>query len=73
MGMLTPSGLHLARNGSDSVTVEMAGEYAIATLREIRLFEEGVHHFQIRLRGQPVVAVQIPVWTLGRAALAGVQ
>ena len=51
----------------------MKGEYALATLREISLMEEGVHRFQIRLRGQPVVSVQIPVLTMGRAAYAGVQ
>jgi len=73
VGMVTPSGKHLARTGSEHVAVQMAGEYALATLRDIPLIEEGVHRFQIRLRGQPVVSVQIPVLTMGRAAFAGVQ
>src|SRR5262245_17404457 len=73
VGMVTPSGKHLARTGSEHVVVEMAGEYALATLRDIPLMEEGVHRFQIKLRGQPVVSVQIPVLTMGRAAFAGVQ
>jgi len=51
--MVSPSGKHLARTGSEHVIVEMKGEYALATLREISLMEEGVHRFQIRLRGQP--------------------
>ena len=48
--MVSPSGKHLARTGSEHVIVEMKGEYALATLREISLMEEGVHRFQIRLR-----------------------
>jgi len=73
VGMVTPSGQHLAHTNSEQVVVEMAGEYALATLREIPLSEEGVYRFQIRLRGQPVVSVKIPVLAMGRAAFAGVQ
>jgi hypothetical protein len=73
VGLVTPSGRRFARTGSEHVVIEMAGEYALATLREVPLVEEGVHRFQIRLRGQPVVSVPIPVLAHGRAALAGVQ
>src|SRR5262245_59728226 len=54
VGLVTPSGLHLAHTGSENVVVEMAGEYALATMRDIPLVEEGLHRFQVRLRGEPV-------------------
>jgi len=73
VGMVTPSGLHLARTGSEQVAIEMAGEYALATLRDIPLMEEGTHRFQVRLRGQPVVSLEVSVLTPRRAAFAGVQ
>ena len=73
VGMVTPSGLRFARTGSQNVAIQVAHEYALATLREIPLMEEGVHRFQIRLRGQSVVCIDVPVFTIGRAALAGVQ
>jgi hypothetical protein len=61
IGMVTPSGHHAARPGSGHVSIEMCGDYVLATLRDLLLIEEGVHRFQIRLRGQPVVAVGVPV------------
>ena len=61
LGVVTPRGLHIARPGSDNLLIEMAGEYVLATLRDVRLCEEGVYRFQIQLRGQPVVAVQVPL------------
>src|SRR5262245_5411616 len=63
IGMVTPSGHHMARPGSGIVAIEMVREYVLATLRDVPLPEEGVYRFQIRLRGQPVVAVAIPVMT----------
>src|SRR6266498_4929958 len=35
--------------------------YAVATLRGIPLSEEGIHRFQVQLRGQPVVSLDVPV------------
>ena len=43
----------------------MAHEYVIATLRELPLTEEGVHRFQIALKGQAVASVDIPVVSRG--------
>src|SRR5215471_18731782 len=51
VGMVTPGGLHGARTGSESVAIEMAGEYVLASLHDIPLLEEGAHRFQINLRG----------------------
>ena len=61
VGVVTPSGLHTARPGTGSVMITMAGEYVLATLHDFPLFEEGMYRFQIKLRGQQVVAVEIPV------------
>jgi len=61
VGMVTPSGLHAARTGSEHVVIEMAGEYVLAALHDVPLFEEGAHRFQIKLREQAVVSVEIPV------------
>jgi len=70
--MVTPSGKHLARTGSEQVIVEMKGEYALATLREISLMEEGVHLFRSGCAGSPRFCADS--WhTMGRAAFAGVQ
>src|SRR5262245_48260619 len=48
VGMVSPSGLHAARAGSEHVVIEMAGEYVFAGLREVPLLEEGPHRFQIK-------------------------
>ena len=70
VGMVTPSGTHAARVGTESVAIEMAGDYVLAALRDLPLLEEGTHRFQIRLRGQPVVSVEIPVIAVDEAAPA---
>ena len=54
VGIVAPSGQHAARHGSGHVSIEMCGDYVLATLRDLLLIEEGVHRFQIRLRGQPL-------------------
>jgi hypothetical protein len=54
VGIVTPSGQHAATPGSGRVSIEMCGDYVLATLRDLLLIEEGVHRFQIRLRGQPL-------------------
>jgi hypothetical protein len=73
VGMVTPSGQHTGRPGAPNVTIEMARDYVLATMRDLALTEEGVHHFQVRLRGQPMVAIDVPVWTTMTAVSAGVQ
>jgi len=70
VGMVTPSGLHAARIGSEQVVIELASEYILAALHDVPLFEEGAHRFQIQLRGQPVVSVGIPVLARAEHATA---
>jgi len=53
--------VHAGRIGSPSVRIEMAREYVLATFREVTVTEEGIHHFQVRLRGQPIVSLGLPV------------
>src|SRR5262245_9333877 len=73
IGIVTPSGLHTAKPGSGMVSIEMTREYVFATLRDVPLQEDGTYRFQIRLRGQPVVAVEIPVLTAEVEQVAVVQ
>lgn len=73
VGMVTPTGQHRARTGSESVNIVMVREYAIATLQNIPLSEEGVHHFQIQLRGQPAISLGIPVRSFAGSGLSYVQ
>src|SRR5215813_9579028 len=61
VGMVSATGQHAAWSGTDTITITTAGEYVLVTLRSIQLLEEGPHRFQIRLRGQPVVSIEIPV------------
>lgn len=71
VGMVSATGRHAAWSGTDTVRIDMSGEYVLVTLRSIQLLEEGPHRFQIRLRGQPVVSVEIPIVTVGRTVCAG--
>src|SRR5262245_48100783 len=59
--MVTPGGLHHPRAGSETVAIELVGEYVFASFRDVPVFEEGLYRFQIKLRGQSVVSVAIPV------------
>ena len=68
--MVTPSGRHVPGVGVETVAIEMAGEYVFASFRDVALFEEGAHRFQIKLRGQPVVSVEIPVTASSSEGLA---
>jgi len=61
VGMVTPSDGHAARMGSEHVVIQVVGKYVLAALRDVQLREEGAHRFQVKLRGQPIVSVEIPV------------
>lgn len=72
IALVAPNGMWTTPRDSQGVVIEMSGEYVLATLRGIPLHEEGVYGFQISLKGQPAVSVNIPVLTVHRSALAGV-
>ena len=61
VGMVTPSGERSARTGSGGVRIEMARDFVMATISNLDLTEEGVHYFQVRLRGQPILALPVEV------------
>ena len=44
IGVLAPSGRWGAPSQSDRIVIEMAREYVLAPLRDVPIFEEGVHH-----------------------------
>ena len=73
VGVVFPGGTRGARMGSDDVHIEMSGEYILTTMRDIPLLEEGLYHFQIQLRGQPVRSLDVPVVALSRSGWAEVQ
>ena len=72
IAVVTPGGQRTTPTGAQSIAIEMAGEYVLATLREIPLIEEGVYGFQISLSGQPAVSVHIPVLTVRQPIIADV-
>jgi hypothetical protein len=73
VGMVTPSGFHASSPGAPEVMIEMAGEYVLASIRDVLLIEEGVHHFRIMLVGQVAVDLEIPVLAAGKEASATLQ
>lgn len=72
VAVVTPNGLVTAPAMSDSVIVEMSGEYILATLRDVPLSEEGPYRFQLALVGQDPVSIDIPVLDVGRVRMADV-
>src|SRR5262245_57890794 len=71
VGLSTPTRQNVARPGS-GVTLQMAGDFVVAALRDVRLMETGTHRFQVTLGGQPVVSVVVPVVVLTDATTASV-
>jgi len=73
VGVVFPNGEHGARMGSADVSIDVMGEYIVATLRDIPLHEEGLYRFQIQLRGQPLRSIDLPVLAASRAGYAEIQ
>jgi hypothetical protein len=69
VGVLTPAGRWGAPSQHDGVVIEMAGDYVLATLRDVAIFEEGIYRFQIALGGQAIASVDLPVLTVERPSL----
>jgi hypothetical protein len=61
VAVLTPSGEWAISGDPDSVQIELAGEYVLVTLRDLRLTEEGTYQFAVVLDQQKPVAVELPV------------
>jgi hypothetical protein len=57
----TPSGDWAIESESDSVHIELAGEYVLVTLRDLHLREEGTYRFVVAVDQQEPVAVGVSV------------
>jgi hypothetical protein len=57
----TPSGEWAIEGESDSVHIELAGEYVLVTLRDLQLTEEGTYRFVVAVDQQEPVAVGVSV------------
>ena len=73
VGIVSPSGARPTKIGSPHVHIQLARDYVLATFRDLLLVEPGVHRLQVRLRGQPIVAVEIPVIAAEMQTVAHVQ
>jgi len=62
--VVSPSGIWTTPSGDAGVSIEMAREYVLVTLRSIPIREEGVHSFRMLISGQPPLSVDIPVMTV---------
>jgi hypothetical protein len=61
--VLTPAGEWAIDGHPDSVQIELAAEYVLVTLRDLRLAEEGTYRFAVSLNHQEPVAVDVSVFT----------
>jgi len=63
--VVSPSGIWKTPSVDDSVSIEMAREFVLVTLRSIPLAEVGVHSFRLLMTGLPPVLVDVPVVMAG--------
>ena len=68
--VVSPSGVCRTPSADAGVSIEMAREYVLVTLRSIPIREEGVHSFRMLISGQPPLSVDIPVVTVPSSVLA---
>lgn len=67
--MMTPSGWSGTVPLGAEHSLQVTGEYVLATLRDVPFVEEGSYRFSIAIGDAPAAVVDIPVWTHG----AGIQ
>jgi hypothetical protein len=60
VSVVSPRGTS-ARPAAEGILMEMAGEYVLATLRDVSLSEEGTYRFEIALIGQTPASVAVSV------------
>lgn len=68
--IVSPSGVWKTPSIDDSVSIEMAREFVLVTLRSIPLAEEGIHSFRLMIAGMPPVSVEVKVVNVGVAVPA---
>jgi hypothetical protein len=59
--VVSPHGVSARPKTSDSIIVELSGEYVLATLRNVPLTDEGMYRFDIALTGQTPTSVVFSV------------
>ena len=62
--VVSPTGIWKTPS-DDDVSIEMAREFVLVTLRSIPLTEEGIHSFRILIGGQPPASIDVPVVMVG--------
>jgi hypothetical protein len=62
--VVSPSGVWRTPSADDGVSIEMAREYVLVTLRGVPLVEEGMYSFRMPISGQPAISVDVPVVTV---------
>lgn len=72
VSVTTPRGVAIRPPDGDGLTIEVAGEYVLATLRDVPFVEEGRYGFTIALGSQPSTTVDMPVVMVQAAAGTGV-
>ena len=70
VSVVSPHGTSSRPKASDSVFIEIAGEYVLATLRDVPLADEGLYRFEIGLTGQTPTPVSFTVVAASRAIAA---
>ena len=63
--VVSPTGIWKTPSGDDNLSIEMAREFVLVTLRNIPLAEEGIHSFRILIGGQPPASIDVPVVMVG--------
>src|SRR5262245_38200199 len=63
--VVSPTGIWKTPSDDDSVSIEMAREFVLVTLRSIPLTEEGIHSLRILIGGQPPASIDVPVVMVG--------
>jgi hypothetical protein len=63
--MITPTGVVATLAVTPGSSLQVAGEYILARLRDVAFLEEGNSRFQISLAGQRPATIDISVRTFG--------
>lgn len=63
--VVLPNGMFSNPRDGRCISIEMAGEYVLVTLRGLPLAEEGPYQFQVSLSGQQPAVLTIPVVSVG--------
>ena len=66
VSIVSPRGVSARPTTPESMFIEVAGEYVLATLRDVPLGEEGLYRFEVALVGQPPTPVPVSVLAASR-------